>query len=165
MVILGDQAESRIVSAERRLLELGLELPEVGAPRYTYVPCVLTGNLLFVSGQVCFKGGELLYRGKVGADVTVAQGQEAARQCALNCLAVVRQHLGSLDRVARIVKLLGFVNSAPGFDGQPLVMNGASDLFASVFGDRGKHARSAIGASELPLQTPVEIEIVVEIEN
>lgn len=158
-----ERTELQHVSAERRIAELGIELPEVGAPKYTYVPCVQTGNLLFVSGQVCFKDGELLYRGKVGGEVTVAQGQEAARQCALNSLAIVRQHLGSLDRVARIVKLLGFVNSAPGFDGQPTVMNGASDLFVSVFGERGKHARSAIGTSELPLQTPVEIEIVVEI--
>ncbi|NOU92269.1 RidA family protein [Paenibacillus sp. LMG 31456] len=150
---------------EQRLQELGLELPPSPEPRFTYVPCNRTGNLLYLSGQDCRINGELMYEGKVGSDLTIEQGQEAARQVIINCLAVLKGYLGDLDRVVKIVKLLGFVNSAPGFGDQPYVMNGASNLLVDVFGENGKHARSAIGTSDLPFHTPVEIELIVEIRD
>ncbi|WP_028549556.1 RidA family protein [Paenibacillus sp. UNC451MF] len=150
---------------EQRLLELGIVLPPSPEPRFTYVPCKRTGNLLYLSGQDCRINGELMYEGKIGSDLTIEQGQKAARQVIINCLAVLKGYLGDLDRVVQIVKLLGFVNSAPGFGDQPYVMNGASDLLVEVFGDSGRHARSAIGTSDLPFHTPVEIEIIVEIRD
>jgi enamine deaminase RidA (YjgF/YER057c/UK114 family) len=151
---------------EKRLEELGLVLPPSPQPRFTYIPCNRTGNLIYLSGQDCRdSNGKLIYEGKLGSDLTIEQGQEAARQTILNCLAVMKGYLGDLDRVVRIVKLLGFVNSAPGFADQPYVMNGASNLLVDVFGENGKHARSAIGTSELPFHTPVEIEIIAEIRD
>ncbi|GAA4829938.1 RidA family protein [Paenibacillus vulneris] len=150
---------------EQKLLEMGIVLPPSPEPRFTYVPCKRTGNLLYLSGQDCRINGELMYEGKVGSDLTIEQGQEAARQVIINCLAVLKGYLGDLDRVVQIVKLLGFVNSAPGFGDQPYVMNGASDLLVEVFGENGRHARSAIGTSDLPFHTPVEIEIIVEIRD
>ncbi|MCZ8523180.1 MULTISPECIES: RidA family protein [Paenibacillus] len=150
---------------EQRLQELGIVLPPSPEPRFTYIPCSRTGNLIYLSGQDCRIDGELMYSGKLGLDVTIEQGQEAARQTIINCLAVMKGYLGDLDRVERIVKLLGFVNSAPGFADQPYVMNGASNLLVDVFGERGKHARSAIGTSELPFHTPVEIEVIAEIRD
>ncbi|WP_426449416.1 RidA family protein [Paenibacillus sp. S-38] len=150
---------------EQRLQELGITLPPSPEPRFTYIPCSRTGNLIYLSGQDCRIDGELLYSGKLGREVTIEQGQAAARQTIINCLAVMKGYLGDLDRVERIVKLLGFVNSAPGFAEQPYVMNGASDLLVEVFGERGKHARSAIGTSELPFHTPVEIEVIAEIRD
>ncbi|MFT9848833.1 RidA family protein [Aneurinibacillus sp. REN35] len=153
--------ESRI---EKRLKELGIELPEVPKPAAIYIPAQQTGNLVYTSGQDCRKDGVLIYEGKVGKDLTVEQGQEAARQTMINCLAVLKGHLGNLDRVKKVVKLLGFVNSAPGFVEQPYVINGASKLLEEVFGEAGKHARSAISSNELPFNTPVEIEMIVEVE-
>lgn len=151
---------------EQRLQELGLVLPPSPQPRFTYIPCSQTGNLIYLSGQDCRdSNGKLIYEGKLGSDLTIEQGQEAARQTILNCLAVMKGYLGDLDRVVRIVKLLGFVNSAPGFADQPYVMNGASNLLVDVFGENGKHARSAIGTNELPFHTPVEIEIIAEIRD
>lgn len=150
---------------EKRLQELGITLPTPGEPKFTYVPCVQTGNLVFISGQDCRVNGELMYSGKLGSDVSIEQGKEAARQTMINCLAVLKSHLGDLDRVVKIVKLLGFVNSAPGFAEQPYVINAASDLLVEVFGEKGKHARSAIGTSELPFDTPVEIEMIVEVQS
>lgn len=150
---------------EARLKELQIELPPVGEPRFSYIPCNRTGNLLYLSGQDCRIDGVLLYEGKVGSDLTIEQGQEAARQVIINCLAVMKSYLGDLDRVVKIVKLLGFVNSAPGFGDQPYVMNGASNLLIDVFGENGRHARSAIGTSDLPFHTPVEIELIVEIRD
>jgi enamine deaminase RidA (YjgF/YER057c/UK114 family) len=150
---------------EARLKELNIELPLVGEPRFSYIPCNRTGNLLYLSGQDCRINGILMYEGKVGSDLTIEQGQEAARQVIINCLAVVKSYLGDLDRVVKIVKLLGFVNSAPGFGDQPFVMNGASNLLIEVFGENGRHARSAIGTSDLPFHTPVEIELIVEIRD
>lgn len=150
---------------EQKLLEMGIVLPPSPEPRFTYVPCKRTGNLLYLSGQDCRINGELMYEGKVGSDLTIEQGQEAARQVIINCLAVLKGYLGDLDRVVQIVKLLGFVNSAPDFGDQPYVMNGASDLLVEVFGENGRHARSAIGTSDLPFHTPVEIEIIVEIRD
>jgi len=150
---------------EKRLEELGITLPKASEPRFSYIPCNQTGNLLYLSGQDCRVDGELMYQGKLGNELTIEQGQEAARQTIINCLSVLKAYLGDLDRVVKIVKLLGFVNSAPGFADQPYVMNGASNLLVEVFGDAGKHARSAIGTSELPFHTPVEIEIIVEIKD
>ncbi|MFK7696216.1 RidA family protein [Paenibacillus sp. HJGM_3] len=151
---------------EKRLEELGLVLPPPPPARFTYVPCNRTGNLIYLSGQDCRDAnGVLIYEGKLGREITIEQGQEAARQTILNCIAVMKGYLGDLDRVVRIVKLLGFVNSAPGFADQPIVMNGASNLLVDIFGESGKHARSAIGTSELPFHTPVEIEIIAEIRD
>ncbi|NOU71341.1 RidA family protein [Paenibacillus sp. LMG 31458] len=148
---------------EQRLQELGITLPPSPEPRFTYIPCNQTGNLIYLSGQDCRINGELMYEGKLGREVTIEQGQAAARQTIINCLAVMKGYLGDLDRVVKIVKMLGFVNSAPGFGDQPYVINGASDLLVAVFGEKGKHARSAIGTSDLPFHTPVEIELIVEV--
>jgi enamine deaminase RidA (YjgF/YER057c/UK114 family) len=145
------------------LRELGLELPPVPPPRWSYVPCVRSGDLLFVSGQIALSGGALLHPGKLGGEVDVPQGQEAARACAISALAVVRQELGSLDLVARVVKLTVFVASAEGFTDQPTVANGASDLLRDVFGDAGLGARAAVGVAELPLGASVESEFIFEI--
>jgi enamine deaminase RidA (YjgF/YER057c/UK114 family) len=149
---------------EARLAALGIELPEVPTPVASYIPAVRTGNLVFLSGQGPIEGGVPILTGKVGADLTEQQGYEAARLTILRSLAVLRAEIGSLDRVKRIVKLTGWVNSAPGFTRQPWVINGASDLLVEIFGDAGRHARAAVGANELPLDIPVEIEIVVEVE-
>jgi enamine deaminase RidA (YjgF/YER057c/UK114 family) len=150
------------MSASARLAELGIELPEVAKPLASYVPAVRSGNLVYTSGQLPIQAGKLVASGKIGADVAPEQGKGLARICALNALAAVDSLVG-LDAVTQVVKVVGFVASAPGFNGQPGVVNGASDLLAEVFGDRGAHARSAIGVSELPLDAPVEVELVVEV--
>lgn len=146
-----------------RLTELGLNLPPVAAPAGAYVPAVQTGSLVFTAGQVPFVAGQVQFPGKLGETVSVAEGQEAARICVLNALAALQAELGSLDRIRRIVKVVGFVASAPGFTQQPLVMNGASELLGDIFGPAGKHARSAVGVAALPLDSPVEVELVVEV--
>lgn len=145
-----------------RLAELGIELPGVVTPLAAYVPAMLTGNLLYTSGQLPIKAGELLATGKVGAEVTSEQAKELARVCGLNALAAVHAAVG-IDAVVRMVKVVGFVASAPGFNGQPGVVDGASELFGEVFGKEGAHARSAVGVSELPRNAPVEVEIIVEV--
>ena len=145
-----------------RLAELGIELPEVVAPLAAYVPAVRTGNLVYTSGQLPMQGGNLPAEGKVGAEVTADDGKALARICGLNALAAVHALVG-IDSVVRIVKVVGFVASAPGFNGQPAVINGASELLGEVFGPAGAHARSAVGVSELPLNAPVEVELIVEI--
>src|SRR6201993_273719 len=145
-----------------RLKELGIELPEVAKPLASYVPAVRSGNLVYTSGQLPMQAGKLAATGKVGAEVTPEQGKELARVCALNALAAVDSLVG-INAVTQVVKVVGFVASAPGFNGQPGVINGASDLLAEVFGDHGSHARSAVGVSELPLDSPVEVELVVEV--
>ncbi|MCD9025870.1 RidA family protein [Cohnella silvisoli] len=150
---------------EKRLEQLGIQLPAAPKPMFTYVPCNRTGNLLYLSGQDCRIDGVLMYEGKLGQDLTIEQGQAAAKQTIINCLAVLKDYLGDLDRVVKIVKMLGLVNSAPGFADQPYVINGASDFLVEVFGESGKHARSAIGTNELPFRTPVEIEIIAEIRD
>ena len=150
------------MSASARLAELGIELPEVVAPLAAYVPAVRTGNLVYTSGQLPMVGGELLQTGKVGATVSPEDAKALARVCALNALAAVHSLVG-IDSVTRVVKVVGFVASAAGFTGQPGVVNGASQLFGEVFGDAGGHARSAVGVSELPLDAPVEVEIIVEV--
>ena len=149
---------------DARLEELGIELPQAAAAVANYVPYVVTGNMVFVSGQVTIDNGELKYQGKLGSDLSVEQGQEAARLCALNIIAQLKQACGGdLDRVQRIVKLGGFVNSTPDFTDQPKVINGASDLMVEVFGDKGKHARAAVSAGALPVGVSVEVDAVAEI--
>lgn len=149
-------------SWKARLSELGLALPEVVAPLASYVPAVRTGDLVYTAGQLPMQAGKLMGTGKLGAEVTPEEGKALARVCALNALAAVDSLVG-IDSVTRVVKVVGFVASAPGFNGQPSVINGASDLLAEVFGDRGAHARSAVGVSELPLDAPVEVELIVEV--
>jgi enamine deaminase RidA (YjgF/YER057c/UK114 family) len=151
------------MSTSARLGQLGVVLPEVVAPLASYVPAVRTGNLVFTAGQLPMEAGKLARTGKVGAEVSPEEGKAMARICALNALAAVNSLVG-IDAVARVVKVVGFVASAPGFNGQPSVVNGASDLLAEVFGDKGAHARSAVGVSELPLDAPVEVELIVEVE-
>ncbi len=148
---------------EARLEQLGSELPAPPTPVGSYTTAVRSGNLLFLSGTTCYVDGGLLYKGKVGESVTLDQAYAAARQTALNLLSVAKAELGSLSRVERVVKINGYVNSAPGFDQQPAVINGASDVMVAVFGDRGVHARTSVGVSELPGQIPVEIEMVVQV--
>ncbi len=150
------------MSASKRLAELGIELPDVVPPAGVYVPAVRTGNLVYTAGQVPMQAGKLLQTGKVGAEVSPEEGKELARTCALNALAAVHSLVG-IDAVTRVVKVVGFVASAPGFNGQPGVINGASQLLGEVFGDAGAHARSAVGVSELPLDAPVEVELIVEV--
>jgi enamine deaminase RidA (YjgF/YER057c/UK114 family) len=150
------------MSASARLKELGIELPEVAEPLASYVPAVRSGNLVYTSGQLPMQAGQLAATGKIGADVSLERGKVLARICALNALAAVDSLVG-IDAVTQVVKVVGFVASAPRFNGQPGVINGASDLLAEVFGDHGSHARSAVGVSELPLDSPVEVELVVEV--
>ncbi|HEY8474296.1 MAG TPA: RidA family protein [Natronosporangium sp.] len=146
-----------------RLAELGLTLPPVATPAGSYVPAVRSGNYVYVSGQVPFgDDGALLATGKVGAEVTPERARELAARCALNALAAIDGLVG-LGAVVKVVKVTGFVASAPGFNGQPAVINGASDLFGDVFGEAGRHARSAVGVAELPLNAPVEVEVIVEV--
>ncbi|SFL67807.1 Enamine deaminase RidA, house cleaning of reactive enamine intermediates, YjgF/YER057c/UK114 family [Paenibacillus sp. 1_12] len=147
-----------------RLKELGIELPLPGAPAALYIPAVTVNNLVYTSGNDCRINGKLIFEGKLGKDLTIEQGQQAARQTMINLLGVLQAHLGDLDRVEKIVKLLAFVNSAEGFTDQPYVINGASELLQTLFGEEGRHARSAIGTSELPFNTPVEIEMIVQIK-
>jgi len=153
------------MSAERRLADLGITVPTLPPPVASYVPAVRTGRLVFASGQTPTIGGVLQVRGKLGDGVSVEEGHRAARLAALNCLAEVRGLLGSLDAVSRVVRLTGYVASAPGFGEQPAVVNGASQLIEEVFGDAGRHARSAIGVAELPFGAPVEIELIVEVRE
>lgn len=148
---------------DRRLSDLGITLPEAPAPAANYVPYVISGNLVFVSGQISRDAGGLI-TGRLGDGLAVAAGQEAARSCALALIAQLRAALGGdLDRLVRVVKLTGFVNAAPGFTDHPAVINGASDLMVEVFGDAGRHARAAVGSSSLPMDVAVEVEGVFEV--
>ncbi|MYB17084.1 MAG: RidA family protein [Chloroflexi bacterium] len=151
------------MSAEARLIELGIELPEPAVPAGSYVTSVQSGNMLYLAGHLP-AASEGSWSGKVGSDLDADEAAVVARAVGINLLATIRATLGNLDRVVRIVKVLGFVNSAPGFSDQPKVINGCSDLMAQVFGERGRHARSAVGANELPLNTPVEIEMIVQFD-
>jgi enamine deaminase RidA (YjgF/YER057c/UK114 family) len=149
---------------DQRLAELKLELPNPASPMANYIPAVRTGNLLFVSGQICQWNGERRFLGKLGAEISVEQGKEAARLCGLNLLAQAKRALdGDLDRIVRVVRLGGFVNAMPGFGDQPQVVNGASDLMVEVFGDAGRHARTAVGVGSLPGGTAVEVDAVFEV--
>jgi enamine deaminase RidA (YjgF/YER057c/UK114 family) len=151
------------VTPEERLAELGLAVPEVAKPLASYVPAVRSGQHVYTAGQLPLREGELITTGKVGGEVTEEQGLECARQCGLNALAAVRAETGELSAIKRIVKVVVFVASTPDFTGQPAIANGASDLFGEVFGDAGRHARSAVGVAALPRDAPVEVELVVEV--
>jgi len=150
---------------EKKLQEMGIDIANAPKPAASYIPAVQTGNLVYTAGQASKKDGILVYKGKLGKDLTVEEGYEAAKISIINCLAVLKGHLGSLDRIKKVVKLLGFVASTSEFDQQPYVINGASDLLIKIFGEKGKHARSAIGTNILPFGTPVEIEMIVEVEQ
>lgn len=151
-------------TVEQRLADLGLTLPEVAAPLASYVPAVRSGAHVFTAGQLPLSSGELVATGKVGGEVSAEEAQAAARQCALNALAAVKSVVGSLDAVRQVVKVTVFVASTPDFTGQPVVANGASELLGDVFGDAGRHARSAVGVPVLPIDAPVEVELVVEVD-
>ncbi len=146
----------------QRLNDIGLALPALAAPVASYVPAVRTGNLIYTSGQLPLVSGTMAQEGKVGTDVSAEDAREAARICTLNGLAAIAA-LADLDSIVRVVKIVGFVSSASGFTGQPGVVNGASDLLVAIFGDAGQHARSAVGVAELPLNAPVEVELIVEV--
>ena len=148
---------------EKKLSELGIVLAPPAAPVANYVPFVRTGNLLMVSGQICLDDGKLVAKGQLGAGISVEDGQKAARACAINLLAQVKAAVGDLDKVARVVRLGGFVNSAPGFLDGPKVMNGASDVMVAVFGEKGKHARTTVGVSALPRDAAMEVEGLFEV--
>jgi len=150
---------------EARLKELGIELPAVSRPLAAYVPAVRTGRYVYVSGQLPVVDGKPAFTGKVGAEVTPEEGRRAARLAAINALAALAGAVGNLDSVVRIVKVTGYVASAAGFEGQPTVVNGASELLGEVFGEAGRHARAAVGVAELPLGVPVEIELIAEIDQ
>jgi enamine deaminase RidA (YjgF/YER057c/UK114 family) len=154
-----------VTSATERLAALGLTLPPVTPPVAAYVPALRTGRYVYVSGQVPVADGKLLAVGKVGDGVSAAEAAGLARACALNAIAAAAGAAGGLDEIRRIVKVTGFVASAPGFNGQPQVINGASELLIEVFGEDGRHARSAIGVAELPLDAPVEVELIAEVRD
>jgi len=157
-----DRAESE-ATPETRLVELGLHLPPPPAPVAAYIPCVRSGSLVYVSGQIPIRDGTPLARGRVPSEVDPETARECARQCTLNGLAVVRSEVGSLDRIGRVVRVGCFVACDPGFDAQPKIANAASELLVDVFGDCGRHARAAVGSVALPLGVPVEIEFIFEV--
>ena len=153
-------------SVEKKLASLGVSLPTPATPIANYVPFVRSGNMLVVSGQLCFgSDGKLVAKGQLGGGVSMDDGQKAARACAVNLLAQLKAALGDLDKVTRVVRLGGFINSAPGFADGPKVMNGASDLMVEVFGERGQHARTAVGVAALPLDSAVEVEAVFQLKR
>lgn len=150
---------------EAKLQELGISLPQAAAPAANYVPYVKSGNQLFISGQLPMNADGIQFKGKAGTDFTAEEAAEAAKLCAINLIAQMKAATGDLDKIARIVKLVGFVNSGPDFEQQPAVINGASDFMVAVFGDKGRHARSAVSAASLPFGVAVEIEAIVELAD
>lgn len=152
------------MSFEAKLTEMGIVVPEAPKPVAAYVPAVQVGDIIYTSGQIPFVDGQIKYKGKLGKDVTIEQGYDAARVCVINALAAVKSLAGSLDNIEKIIKVVGFVNSAPGFTDQPKVINGASELLAEVFGEAGAHARSAVGVAELPIDSAVEVELIVKLK-
>jgi enamine deaminase RidA (YjgF/YER057c/UK114 family) len=152
-----------MTTPEERIVELGLTLPEVVPPLAAYVPAARSGNLVFTAGQLPARDGAMLATGKLGDAVSAEQGYECARQCAINALAAIKAEIGELSAIKRVVKAVVFVASTPDFTGQPQVANGASEFLGEVFGDAGRHARSAVGVAVLPLDVPVEVELVVEV--
>jgi len=152
------------MSIDAKLKAMNLELPAAPKPVANYVPVVRAGDLLFLSGVLPSRDGQLIMTGKLGQGLSIEQGMEAAKVAALNALAIIQGEVGSLDNVKRIVKMVGHIASAPGFTDQPQVLNGASDLLVAVFGEAGKHARVAVGAAELPRQASVEIELIVQVQ-
>jgi enamine deaminase RidA (YjgF/YER057c/UK114 family) len=159
------QEEIIDMKIEERLKELGIELPPPATPVANYVTTVQTGNLVFTSGHGPGKGDGKIYKSQLGTDATIDDGYQSAKQVGINLISTLKHALGDLDRIKRVVKVVGFVNSSADFTEQPAVVNGASDLFVEVFGDKGRHARSAVGMSQLPGGIPVEVELVVEIEG
>jgi enamine deaminase RidA (YjgF/YER057c/UK114 family) len=157
--------ETAGATPEERLAELGLEVPAVAKPVAAYVPALRSGSLVFTSGQLPTIDGKLPVTGKVGAEVGAEEAKQLAERCALNALAAIKAEIGELSRIRRVVKVVGFVASAPDFTGQPAVVNGASELLGKVFGEAGAHARSAVGVAVLPLDAPVEVELIVEIDS
>jgi len=153
------------MSTSARLQELGIVIPEVVPPVAAYVPAVVTGRYVYTSGQLPMRDGAMIAEGLVGSDVDLETAKDCARQCAINALAAAQAVVGNLDRVTRVVKVVGFVASAPGFTGQPAVINGASELLLDVFGEAGRHARSAVGVTALPVNAPVEVEMVLEVAD
>jgi enamine deaminase RidA (YjgF/YER057c/UK114 family) len=153
------------MATSTRLIEMGLALPEVAAPLASYIPAQRSGNMVYTSGQLPLVDGELIATGKVGADVDQETAIECARVCALNALAAIVSVVGDIDRVTQVVKVVGFVASAPDFTGQPAIINGTSDLLGEIFGDAGVHARSAVGVAALPKGAPVEVEMIVEVSD
>lgn len=153
------------MAIEQKLQSMGMTLPEVAKPVAGYVPAVRSGNLVYTSGQLPTTGGRLHYRGKVGGEVDEDTAYEASRIAALNALAAVKSVIGDLDKIVRVVRVMGYVSSAMGFNNQPAVVNGASDFLKELFGDAGQHARSAIGVFQLPLDAPVEVELLVEVRE
>ena len=149
---------------EEKIKELGFEVPEAPRPLAAYVPAVIVNNLVFTAGQLPSIKGELKYKGKVGKDLPEEGGRKAAEICALNCLGAIKDVIGDLDKIDQVVKLTAFINSAEGFTAQPKVANGASELIGKIFGDKGKHARSAVGVNELPFDAAVEIEMIVKLK-
>lgn len=152
------------MSFEEKIKSMGLEIPEAPKPVAAYVPAVQVEKYVYTSGQIPFVNGELKYKGKVGKDVKEDEAYEAAKVCALNCLSVIKGVIGNLDKIEKIVKVNGFVASAPGFDMQPKVINGASELIGQIFGEAGQHARAAVGVNELPLNATCEVEMIVKIK-
>lgn len=152
------------MSFEKKLKEMGITIPEAPKPVAAYVPAVKIDKYVYTAGQIPFVEGKLKYKGKLGKDLSIEEGYEAAKISAINCLSAVKSLIGSLDNIEKIVKVTGFVNSAPGFSEQPKVVNGASEFLGEVFGEKGAHARSAVGVNELPLDAPVEIEMIVKIK-
>jgi enamine deaminase RidA (YjgF/YER057c/UK114 family) len=150
---------------EKKIADFGLFLPEPPKPLAAYIPAVQSGNLVFTSGQLPIRDGQLLRTGKVGSEVSAEDAKALAEVCALNALAAIKMAIGDLDKIVRVVKVVGFVASSPDFSGQPTVVNGASEFLGSVFGDKGIHARSAVGVAVLPLDAPVELELIVEISR
>lgn len=150
---------------EEKLKEMGIEIPEPPKPLAAYIPGIKVGNFVYTSGQLPFNAGKLIYEGKVGKNVSLEEGQKCAGQSAINCLGVIKSVCGNLDNVEQIVKLVVFVNSTEDFTSQPAVANGASELMVKVFGEAGKHARSAVGVSQLPMNAPVEIEMIVKLKD
>jgi len=152
-----------VTTPEERLAELGMTVPRVPPPVAAYIPAVRSGNHVYTSGQLPMRDGQLMLTGKVGGDVTQEEAVECARQCALNAVAAVRAEVGELSAVKRVVKVVAYVASTPGFTGQPLVANGVSELLGEIFGEAGRHARAAVRVAVLPLDAPVEVELIVEV--
>ena len=150
---------------EEKLKQMGIEIPEPVKPLAAYIPAMQVGNLVMTSGQVPISDGSVKFQGKVGKDLTEEEGREAAKLCAINCLSAIKSVIGSLEKIKRVVKLTVFISSAEGFTAQPKVANGASEFIGEIFGEAGKHVRSAVGVSELPLNSAVEIEMIVEINS
>ena len=148
---------------EEKLNEMGIKIPEAPKPLASYIPVTQVGNFVFTAGQIPMYKGDLLYRGKIGGNISLEPGIKAAELCTVNCLSVIKSLIGNLDNIKRIVKVTVFVNSAEGFTDQPKVANGASDLLVKIFGENGKHVRSAIGVNELPIDSAVEVEMIVEV--